>query len=84
MQRDHAGLDVHLAAGNSIYPDLCNDSIPSQTLRDLVDAGAVGMKAGRGFYEWTPEKMVKERERYETLLAAASALMAREIANKAG
>jgi 3-hydroxybutyryl-CoA dehydrogenase len=49
-----------------------------------VDAGAVGMKAGRGFYEWTPEKMVKERERYETLLAAASALMAREIADKAG
>lgn len=84
MQRDHAGLDVHLAAGNSIYPDLCNDSIPSQTLRDLVDAGAVGMKAGRGFYEWTPEKIVKERERYETLLAAASALMAREIADKAG
>jgi hypothetical protein len=27
---------------------------------------------------------VKERERYETLLAAASALMAREIADKAG
>ncbi len=82
MQRDHAGLDIHLAAGASIYPDLCNDAVPSEILTNLVAQGAVGMKAGRGFYEWTPETMAAERKRYEDLLTAASELLASEIAAK--
>lgn len=79
LQRDHAGLDVHHAAATSIYPDLCNDAVPSRTLTDLVAQGACGMKAGRGFYAWTPETIAAERKRYETLLAAANELLAAEI-----
>ena len=79
LQRDHAGLDVHLAAARSIYPDLCNDSQPSQVLSDRVAAGAIGMKAGQGFYNWTPEAIAAERQRYEGLLAAAGALLKDDI-----
>ena len=79
LQRDHAGLDIHHAAAGSIYPDLCNDAQPSASLTRLVSEGAMGMKAGRGFYAWTPEQIASERERYETLLAAASELLAAEI-----
>ncbi len=79
LQRDHAGLDVHHAAATSIYPDLCNDAVPSRTLTDLVAQGAMGMKAGRGFYAWTPESITAERKRYEALLAAANELLAEEI-----
>jgi 3-hydroxybutyryl-CoA dehydrogenase len=79
LQRDHAGLDVHLAAGESIYPDLCNDAVPSQILRDRVAQGAIGMKAGRGFYDWTPDTIAAERKRYEDLLSAASELLADDI-----
>jgi 3-hydroxybutyryl-CoA dehydrogenase len=79
LQRDHAGLDIHHAAAGSIYPDLCNDAQPSASLTRLVSEGAMGMKAGRGFYDWTPERISSERERYETLLAAASELLAAEI-----
>ena len=79
LQRDHAGLDIHHAAAGSIYPDLCNDAQPSAALTQLVSQGAMGMKAGRGFYAWTPESIASERERYETLLAAASELLAAEI-----
>ena len=79
LQRDHAGLDVHLAAARSIYPDLCNDSQPSQVLSDRVAAGAIGMKAGQGFYNWTPEAIAAERQRYEGLLAAAGALLNDDI-----
>ena len=79
LQRDHAGLDIHHAAAGSIYPDLCNDAQPSASLTRLVREGAMGMKAGRGFYDWTPERISSERERYETLLAAASELLAAEI-----
>jgi 3-hydroxybutyryl-CoA dehydrogenase len=79
LQRDHAGLDVHLAAGESIYPDLCNDAVPSQVLRDRVAQGAIGMKAGRGFYDWTPDTIAAERKRYADLLSAASELLADDI-----
>lgn len=79
LQRDHAGLDIHHAAGTSIYPDLCNDAVPSKMLTDLVAQGAFGMKAGRGFYAWTPETIVAERRRYESLLSAAHELLADEI-----
>jgi 3-hydroxybutyryl-CoA dehydrogenase len=79
LQRDHAGLDIHLAAGASIYPDLCNDAEPSEILKTRVAQGATGMKAGRGFYDWTPERMTAERKRYEDLLTSASRLLAEEI-----
>lgn len=79
LQRDHAGLDVHHAAAQSIYPDLCNDSVPSEILSERVASGAVGMKAGRGFYDWTPETIAAEKKRYEALLLAASSLLAKEI-----
>ncbi len=79
LQRDHAGLDVHHAAAQSIYPDLCNDAVPSQVLSDHVAQGAIGMKAGRGFYSWTPEQIRAERQRYDDLLVAANALLEKEI-----
>lgn len=79
LQRDHAGLDVHHAAAQSIYPDLCNASTPSKALAQRVQDGAIGMKAGRGFYNWTTDTMAQERERYEALLATASHLLASEI-----
>lgn len=79
LQRDHAGLDVHHAAAQSIYPDLCNDAVPSRVLSDHVAQGAIGMKAGRGFYSWTPEQIRVERQRYDDLLVAANALLEKEI-----
>lgn len=79
LQRDHAGLDVHLAAARSIYPDLNNASVPSTVLRQRVEEGALGMKAGQGFYSWNESSIAAERVRYERLLRAAGALLAEEI-----
>ena len=71
LQRDHAGLDVHCAASATIYPDLADNKVPAKVLRDHVAAGHHGIKSGRGFYEWTPESIARERERYNRLLDAA-------------
>jgi 3-hydroxybutyryl-CoA dehydrogenase len=78
LQRDHAGLDVHNAAGETIYPDLNNSPYTSPCLRDKVKAGHIGMKAKRGFYEWTDESIAREKARYETALLDALAILERE------
>jgi len=66
---------VHAAAAATIYPDLCNDAAPSKVLTDLVGAGHIGMKSGRGFYTWTDESIAREKARYEKALAAAGRIL---------
>ena len=80
LQKDHSGLDIHAAAAATIYPDLCNDTTPSAYLTDLVASGAIGMKVGRGFYEWTPESTAEEKRRYEDALGHAADWIADELA----
>jgi 3-hydroxybutyryl-CoA dehydrogenase len=79
MQRDHAGLDVHTAAAASMYPSLSTTTEPAQVLRDHVQAGRLGMKTGAGFFEWTPEARLAERQRYDRLLQQGLALLAAEL-----
>jgi 3-hydroxybutyryl-CoA dehydrogenase len=79
LQKDHAGLDVHAAAAATMYPGLAANTAPSRALTDRVAAGHIGMKTGRGFYEWTPESIAKERARYESLLRAGLALIEDEL-----
>jgi len=79
LQKDHAGLDIHSAAAATMYPTLCNDAAPARILTDLVAAGKIGMKAGAGFYDWTPETIAREKARYEGALNAALAILAPEL-----
>ena len=79
MQRDHAGLDVHCAAAATMYPSLSNTAEPSHALRERVQAGRIGMKAGAGFYDWTPATRQAERARYDQLLRQGLQLLAAEL-----
>ncbi len=79
LQKDHAGLDIHSAAAATMYPTLCNDAKPAAILTDLVAQGRIGMKAGSGFYDWTPESIAREKARYEAALRAALAILAPEL-----
>ena len=84
LQRDHGGMDVHCAAAATIYPSLCNGSEPARTLREHVAAGHLGLKVGRGFFEWTPEQKAAEQERYARLLKQGLALLADELPKPEG
>lgn len=75
LQRDHAGVDVHCAGAETIYPDLCNASEPNPYMSDKVKAGHIGMKTHKGFYEWTIESIAREKERYGRALKAALGIL---------
>ncbi|WP_054686522.1 3-hydroxyacyl-CoA dehydrogenase family protein [Microbacterium sp. No. 7] len=47
---DLGGLDVFAALCAEIFPTLDNSEVPSDVLLDLVAAGRLGAKSGRGFY----------------------------------
>ena len=79
MQRDHAGIDVHAAAGATMYPTFCNADHPARCLTERAADGRHGMKAGEGFYAWTPETIAAERARYDRLLRAGLDLIAPEL-----
>ncbi len=50
---DYVGLDVALAAITTIYDALGDYYKPSESLKKLVEEGNLGMKTGKGFYEYT-------------------------------
>jgi 3-hydroxybutyryl-CoA dehydrogenase len=68
VQKEHSGWDTTCAVAKIIWPDLCNEKGPPPVLQNNVDAGRIGFKTKRGFFEWNDESMAKERARYERAL----------------
>ncbi len=51
-QRDFNGLDIHLAIAEYLYPELENTTEPLEILKQKVAANELGIKTGKGFYDW--------------------------------
>ena len=75
-QRDFAGLDLSVKTARGLWPDLDQATEPHQHLLDKVDRGELGIKTGRGFYDWTagndPDEL--RRDQNEALLSAMATL----------
>jgi 3-hydroxybutyryl-CoA dehydrogenase len=65
---DLAGLALTRDIHEYLLPHLESSPKPSPILERLVAEGATGVKAGRGFYEWTPEKIQQVIEQRDTVL----------------
>jgi len=66
---DLGGLDLTLAIQKNLLPELDRSTEPQLLIRDKVEKGELGAKAGKGFYDWSPgreEKVIQRRD--ETLI----------------
>jgi 3-hydroxybutyryl-CoA dehydrogenase len=52
-QKDISGLDTHALAQRALVPVLHHGSQPRRALQDLYEAGHLGIKTGKGFYDWS-------------------------------
>jgi len=78
LQKDMAGLELHYAAAQTIYPHLADNNVPSKALAERIAERKYGMKTGEGFYQWTPQAIAKEKARYDRVLLAALAILKSE------
>jgi 3-hydroxybutyryl-CoA dehydrogenase len=65
---DLAGLVLTRDIHKYLFPFLDSATKPSPILEELVSEGATGVRAGRGFYVWTPEKTEQFIRQRDTVL----------------
>jgi 3-hydroxybutyryl-CoA dehydrogenase len=68
-QSDMVGLNLTLDIHRNVIFDLDVTPGPHALLEQLVAEGNLGMKTGKGFYDWTDEKATAVRQRLRTFLA---------------
>ena len=65
---DMVGLDLTLSIHRYLLRYLESSPDPSPLLEKKLEDGDLGFKTGRGFREWTPEKIQHSRERLQKYL----------------
>lgn len=65
---DLVGLDLVKAVQDYVLPDLSPVKEAGRLHKEKVARGELGVKSGRGFLEWTPEKATEVRARRDAFL----------------
>ena len=58
---DFAGHDVGASVFQNLAPHICANAELPVAIRSLVEAGHLGVKSGKGFYEYTPDSATARR-----------------------
>jgi 3-hydroxybutyryl-CoA dehydrogenase/5-formyl-3-hydroxy-2-methylpyridine 4-carboxylate dehydrogenase len=72
---DMAGLDIYTSVATYLNASLSDEKGVSKTATDLKDEGRLGIKTGRGFFEYSPERIKElQQQRAAALVAVRKAL----------
>ena len=62
-QKDISGLATTAATQRNLVPQLNHSGIPTQNLQAMVTRGEVGVKSGKGFYDWSSRDVEAHKKR---------------------
>lgn len=68
---DAIGLELGLSVQDSVLPGICSQQCAGDYLRGLVAKGQTGVKAGRGFYDWTKRSIDEDLARRDSFIIEA-------------
>jgi 3-hydroxybutyryl-CoA dehydrogenase len=68
--QDMVGLDMSYAITDYVARDLLNEPGAPRMLRELRDAGKLGVKTGQGFYDWSKKSAAEVRARRDAFVLA--------------
>lgn len=83
-QKDLSGLDTHALVQRAIVPYLHHSAEPSRLVQDMYARGDIGVKSGKGFYDWGKRDPKKRQAEARTKLAEILALLERQKRNGNG
>jgi 3-hydroxybutyryl-CoA dehydrogenase len=66
--QDIVGLDLGLRVADYVAADLYNEPHAPENFRDLVRNGQLGVKTGRGFYDWSARSSEEVKDRRDAFL----------------
>ena len=67
MHLDAIGTELGLSVQETVLPDICAEQHANTYIRDMVAAGDLGAKTGKGFYDWSErsvEDAMKKRDAF--------------------
>jgi 3-hydroxybutyryl-CoA dehydrogenase len=67
---DLGGLNTLMEISKHLMPELAKDESVIDVLNQHVQHNEIGIRSGRGFYEWTPDRLEDLKERKRKLLRA--------------
>ena len=71
---DMGVLDIWLATEDNMFPVLCNGDQACSAMRELVEAGHLGIKTGQGFFSYPEEQRAQtQTEFYKRLIVQLKA-----------
>lgn len=56
---DVGGLHTFASVSSHLWPELCSDEAPLESLRRLVDSGKLGYSSGEGIFTWDSERRLR-------------------------
>jgi len=65
---DLSGVDLVNSVAKTLYSSLDSSNEPQKIIQDMVEKGDLGIKSGKGFYDWKkdrdPERTLRERDEH--------------------
>ncbi len=74
---DAIGLNLGLSVQETVLPDICAEKHANAYIRDLVHSGNLGVKTGKGFYDWSERSIETDMKKRDQFIMEAVKITAK-------